>query len=152
MSNMMAIVASYAQAREEKKKANEDWEKWDQEEKRLAELILLEMSSQGIKTANIEGLGRVTRKENYHYEIQDVEALARKMLENMVRAHNEGRPLSDGFLLQRRVHKDNVETLLADQGVLDQDRDLTGKDPAEKELEKFGLKKASKNVLSFTKA
>lgn len=106
-------------------------------EKELQEMIMTEMSAQGIKSANVEGVCRVERSTRKHYEIRDVEALARKMLELMVQAGQRGGPLSDGLLLQNRsrLSKANVELVLGD--VED-----------EKEAAALGVALVEKNILS----
>ncbi len=96
------------------------------------------MAAQGLKSANVEGLGRVVCRETSHYEINNIEALAFQMLKVMVTSAQEGRPISDGLLLQRRVHRDNLDALLdgnTDEGY----------------LSNFGVKKAIRTDLSFTK-
>ena len=72
------------------------------------------MSAQGLKSANVEGIGRVVSRDTGYYEITDIDVLDRQMLAIMVENHKMGRPLSDGLLLQRRVSRENLELALED--------------------------------------
>lgn len=94
------------------------------------------MSAEGLKSANVTGLGRVVSKETSHYEIVNIDQLAVQMFQAMLDAAKEGRPLADGFLLQRRVNRENLEQYIEDEA----------------DTAKFGVKKVTKNDLSFTKA
>lgn len=106
-------------------------------ESELKNLILLEMSSQGLKTANFEGLGRVTSRNKSYYEVQDPDRLAFALLGSLVKAGNEGRPLSDGLFLQRRVSSEVFETLLED------DKNTP--------MEQYGIAQVTRQELSLTK-
>lgn len=103
--------------------------------------ILQIMAAQGLKSANVEGLGRVVSKENSHFEIMDMEALALQMFKNFVTAAQSGRPLTDALLLQRRVHAENLSNFIEMEG-----------QPCESFLTSLGVRKVVKNDLSFTKA
>lgn len=100
--------------------------------------ILQVMAAQGLKSANVEGLGRVVCKESHHYEIMDIEGLAYQMFKSMVKAAEEGRPLSDGLLLQRRVHRENLDAMIEAAGGM-------GK------AAEFGVRNVTKTDLSYTK-
>lgn len=144
MSNLMALSEQYIGVRQERlaleKKAKEIQ---NGREKDLRELILLEMSSSGLKSANIKGVGKVVCRESSHYEITDIEALALTMFKKMIECGQQGRPLSDALLLQARIHRDNLETHV---GELENDTEL------ERMLSSYGVKKASKLDLAVTKA
>lgn len=100
--------------------------------------ILQVMAAQGLKSANVEGLGRVVCKESRHYEITDIESLAYQTFKLMVKAAEEGRPLSDGLLLQRRVHRENLDAMIEAAGGM-------GK------ATEFGVRSVTKTDLSYTK-
>lgn len=100
--------------------------------------ILQVMAAQGLKSANVEGLGRVVCKESRHYEITDIESLAYQTFKLMVKAAEEGRPLSDGLLLQRRVHRENLDAMIEAAGGM-------GK------AAEFGVRSVTKTDLSYTK-
>lgn len=109
----------------------------------MRDLILLEMSASGLKSANIKGVGKVVCRESSHYEITDIEALALTMFKKMVECGQQGRPLSDALLLQARIHRENLETHV---GESEDDTEL------ERMLSAYGVKKASKLDLAVTKS
>lgn len=140
MSSLNELVSEYVKVRAQRMSLEKEAEaiRKDTEEPLKAQILQV-MSAQGLKSANVEGLGRVVCKETSHYEILDMEALAFQMLKVMVEAAQAGRPVSDGLLLQRRVHRENLDTMLdgnADEGY----------------LASLGVKKATKTELSFTKS
>lgn len=100
--------------------------------------ILQVMAAQGLKSANVEGLGRVVCKESHHYEIMDIESLAYQTFKLMVKAAEDGRPLSDGLLLQRRVHRENLDAVIEAAGGMDK-------------AAEFGVRNVTKTDLSYTK-
>lgn len=110
--------------------------------------ILAEMSAMGVKTMNFEGLGKITSRTTWHYEISDIDALVLESFKKMLAALQQNRPISDGCLLQRRPHKDNLETFFA--------KDYPTMEPGsleeEEALKSWGVRKATKNTLSFTKS
>lgn len=140
MSNLNELVSKFVAVRAQRMAHEKDAEaiKKDTEEPLKAQILQV-MATQGLKSANVDGLGRVVCKETSHYEIQDIEALAFQMLKVMVEAAQTGRPISDGLLLQRRVHRENLDTML--DGNTD-----------EVYLTSLGVKKAVRTDLSFTKA
>ena len=106
-------------------------------ESELKNLILLEMSSQGLKTANFEGIGRITSRNKSYYEIQDTEKLARSLMQSMIDAGRSGRPLSDGLFLQKRISGEVFETLLAEK--------------TDTNMETYGIAQVVRQELSVTK-
>lgn len=106
-------------------------------EQELKNQILLEMSGQGLKTANFEGLGRVTARNKSHYEIQDQEKLAYAILQAIVNAGNAGRPLSDGLFLQKRISSEMFETLMEENQNMP--------------METYGVAQVTRQELSLTK-
>lgn len=142
MTSLTELVGAFIEVRGQRlelEKEADDLKK-NTEEPLKAQILQL-MSAQGLKSANVEGLGRVVAKETKHYEIMDIEALAFQMLKVMVEAAQEGRPVSDGLLLQRRVHRENLDTMLDGMGEIT-DEKIAG----------FGVRKAVKVELAFTKA
>lgn len=95
------------------------------------------MSSQGLKTANFDGVGRVTQRNKSYYEIQDTEKLARSLMQSMIDAAQAGRPFSDGLFLQKRISNEIFETMLSDK-----------ENP---QLETFGIAQVSRPELSITR-
>lgn len=110
-------------------------------EKELEQAILLEMTSEGIKTINLEGIGRVTNQARSHWEITDIETLAQQMFKCMLESLKAGRACSDGLLLQRRVSKEQLESFIEKAGATNEDAARAA----------FGVKQVSENSLSITK-
>jgi hypothetical protein len=102
---------------------------------------MAEFTAQGLKSANVEGVGKVVLKTTYHYEIRDLNMLAYQQLAMLVQAAKEGRPLSDGLILQARIHKDNLENTLTEAGIT-----------PEQVAQTFGVAREGRDDLSFTKA
>lgn len=69
------------------------------------------------KTVNLDGVGRLTRTMKSRYEIRNIEALAYKMLELMVKNGRNGLPLSEGLLLQQRTSKTAIDEILGTEGL-----------------------------------
>lgn len=69
------------------------------------------------KTVNLDGVGRLTRIMKSRYEIRNIEALAYKMLELMVKNGRNGLPLSEGLLLQQRTSKTAIDEILDTEGL-----------------------------------
>lgn len=138
MATLRELVAEYADLRTKRMELEHQAEEIKRgRESELKNLILLEMSGQGLKTANFDNIGRVTQRNKNYYEIQDTEKLARALVQSMVNAAQEGRPFSDGLFLQKRISSEMLETLLANAG-----------NPA---LETYGLAQVSRPELSITR-
>ena len=108
-------------------------------EAELRQAILLEMSAQGFKSVNLEGVGRVVSKETKHYEIKDIELLARGMFRAMLEAAQAGRPFSDGLLLQKRLSREGLDNLMENSTV-------------DSSLDALGVFQVVRNDLSITKS
>lgn len=91
------------------------------QETELEQALLAELSAQNVKSVNLEGFGRVVRRDTPHYEISDANALAVAMLKSLVAAAKEKRPLSEGFMLQRRAARDAIEAYVKDLSGLNPD-------------------------------
>ena len=113
------------------------------EEESLKQQILLEMAASGISSMKLKGIGSVVAKATQHYEIVDMEKLCRFMMQQMVQCAKEGRPLSDGVLLQSRVSRSVLEEYLGDAINLAEADDAA--------LAPFGVRLVSKLDLSVTK-
>lgn len=132
------MVEEYVALREKRMELEHQAEEIKQgKEAELKRLILLEMSSQGLKTANFEGLGRVTSKNRNFYEVQDMNLFARGLLTAMIAAGNQGRPLADGLFVQKRVNAEALETLLEENQSFS--------------MEQFGIGQVTRQELSVTK-
>lgn len=100
--------------------------------------IILGMSMLGIKSANYPDLGMVTVRESYHYEITDMEKLSNAMFVQMVKAVKAKHSAQDAVLLQGRISRDALESLV-------------GEDATEEQLAQLGVRKAAKVNVSITK-
>jgi len=142
MATITELAKRYAevrQARLELEKQADEIKKGEETE--LKKAIMAEFTAQGLKSANVEGVGKVVLKTTYHYEIRDLNMLAYQQLAMLVQAAKEGRPLSDGLILQARIHKDNLENTLTEAGIT-----------PEQVAQTFGVAREGRDDLSFTKA
>lgn len=138
MATLKEMVVEYDQLRTRRMELEHQAEEIKKgRESELKNLILLEMSSQGLKTANFEGIGRITSRNKSYYEIQDVEKLARSLMQSMIDAGRAGRPLSDGLFLQKRISGEVFETLLAEN--------------ENSNMETYGIAQVVRQELSVTK-
>lgn len=104
------LVAQFVAAREEVKQIESQAKSAKERVKDLTEAIKLEMSSQGLASANLDGIARVVISDKPHYEIADPEAFALYSLEKMVSSFRRGGMLSDGILLQRKISREAIES------------------------------------------
>lgn len=142
MATITELAARYAQVRQERMALEKQADEIKKgEEAELKKAIMAEFTAQGLKSANVEGIGKVVMKTTYHYEIRDLNQLAYQQLSMLVQAAKDGRPLSDGLILQARIHKDNLENTLTDAGI-----------PPEQLAQMFGVAREGRDDLSFTKA
>lgn len=140
-SNLMDMARELADLKARISALNEDLKALKDREADLKRSVLIEMGP--AKSVNLEGVGRLVRKNNTRYEIRDIEALAMAMLKVMVANGKAGRPLSDGLLLQQRVSARNLEEVM----------DAEGLDEASEEayINGAGLARVTEQSLSFTK-
>lgn len=141
MKTLPQLADELSSVRKERLALERKAEELKKREDELQHRIIFEMTANGMKSANFENVGRLVIKDAVRYEVADIEVLARSMLERMVKNHQEGRPLSDGLLLQQRVAKRNVEELT----------ELSGCDP-EKYAEQLGMRRVVMDSLTFTVA
>ena len=111
------------------------------EETELKQAILNELSSQGLKSANVEGVGRIAVRTTSHYEVTDLNALAVAFVARVVANKKAGRPLSDGLPLQARPSREGIDAVL-DATVDERKRYDT--------MNSFGVKLVERNDLSLT--
>lgn len=111
-------------------------------EAELKQMIMAEFSAQGLKSANVQGVGRVVCKTTYHYEVKDLNMLAYQQLKMLVQAGKEGRPLSDGLILQSRINAGNLEDAVIQSGGSTDNPDT---------MAAYGLVRAGREDLSFTR-
>lgn len=144
MKDLNQLVTEYIAVRKKRMQLEKEAAELKQEqEEPLKDAILMEMSSIGVKSVKFEGIGTVCCKASSYYEISDIETLTKFMLEQIVKCANEGRPLSDGLLLQGRVKRDNLEEYIGDYVSLETAENA--------ELSRFGVRRVDKPVLSITK-
>lgn len=108
------------------------------------------MSAQGMKSVHLEGIGRVTSRTTYHYEINDRDKLAERLFRTLIDNVTNKRPLSDGLLLQQRISKESLEASIEAE-IARQGLKGTEEDYANVAENIFGVKNVGKNVLSLTK-
>lgn len=138
MASLKEMTEEYAELRTRRMALEKEADGIKQgREAELKSAILLELSAQGIKTINFDGVGRITSRNKSYYEVQDPDRLAFALLGSLVKAGNEGRPLSDGLFLQRRVSSEVFETLL------DEDKNTP--------MEQYGIAQVTRQELSLTK-
>ena len=142
MATITELAARYAQVRQarlELEKQADEIKKGEEAE--LKKAIMAEFTAQGLKSANVEGVGKVVLKTTYHYEVRDLNMLAYQQLAMLVQAAKDGRPLSDGLILQARIHKDNLENTLTEAGI-----------SPDQIVNTYGVAREGRDDISFTKA
>lgn len=120
---MHEIASDLSRVRTERQALERQAQELKAQETELEQALLAELSAQNVKSVNLEGFGRVVRRDTPHYEIGDANALAVAMLKSLVAAAKERRPLSEGFMLQRRASRDAIETYIHDMSGLNPDDD-----------------------------
>lgn len=142
ISNIAVLAGQLAALKTQISDLNAQLKDLKETESQLKAQILLEMGP--AKTVNLDGLGRLTRRDTTRYEIRDIELVAQAMLRIMVENARAGRPLSDGLLLQQRTSARNIEDVMDAAGIEG--------DAEEAYIAKAGLARVSEPVLSFTKS
>lgn len=112
-------------------------------EQDLTDKILMEMSAQGLKSLNIDGVARIAARDTYRYEFADINKFAQAQFSNMLKAVHDGRPLVDALLLQQRMSKSNFEDMLTHAHPEGVTPEL---------LDQYGVRKVEEKTLSLTKA
>lgn len=74
--------------------------------------LIAAMSADNMPSVRFEGLGRFVIKQNHRYDIQDIDLVCRAMLARMVDNGRNGRPLSDGLILQKRTAKTVLDEII----------------------------------------
>lgn len=114
------LVTEYKEVMTERKdleKAAKDLKEGREAE--LKAMILQYMVENDMQSVHYPEVGRLVRSSKSHYEIFDKDAFARAMLQSLVEAGEQGRPLSDGFIAQFRPAKDMFESFLQDGHSID---------------------------------
>jgi hypothetical protein len=107
------IAAEYAKVRNQRRELEEvaaDLKQSVEDPLRMELLVLLQ--SEGLQSVKLAGGGSVVRTTKSHYEILDAEKLCLTMFTNMGTLLQNGRPLTDALLVERRVAKTNVREFL----------------------------------------
>lgn len=138
-STLQQVAQQYAQLREMREKLEAQAKLLKEKEDELKARLINEMSAQQMPSARFEGLGRFVVKAVTSYNITDIDQFARAMLARMVDNGKNGRPLSDGLMLQKRPAKGVIEELV-EAGYLD-----VGK------LAENGLEASERLDLTFTR-
>lgn len=112
-----------------------------EQELELQNIILQEMASSGTKSVNFDGLACVVSRTTTHYEVTDINLLARAILSRIVDAANRNIPLSEGLLLQFRPSRERVDAIMEN---MDESKRTAA-------LANMGLVLAERNELSITK-
>ena len=106
-------------------------------ESELQDRILQHMLESGVQSIHYPELGRVIRTVKSHYEIVDKEKFANEVLDSLLEAHRDGRPLAESMLAQFRVSKESLEALLEhDSGATLEACGVTQVDKAELSIRK----------------
>ena len=134
--NLAELATNYAQLKSTRSALEKKVDELKTLEDSYKDNILNEMASLGMKSVNLLGVGTVVSKTTDHYEIVDIELLAKKQLEFMEQALENGTPLAETFFLQRRITKERLTTVLEEMGV---------QDPT-----MYGVKLVQKNTLTLT--
>lgn len=101
------IVEKYKEVVAQRKELEEQAKKLKAEiEEPLKNTILQYMADHDVQSIHYPSVGRVVRTVKSHYEIKDKEQFALTILRALVAAGQDGRPLSDGMIVQYRVSKD----------------------------------------------
>lgn len=141
------IASALAEARSKRQALEREAQEVKAQETELEQALLAELSAQNVKSVNLEGFGRVVRRDTVHYEIGDANALAVAMLRALVAAAREKRPLSEGFMLQRRASRDAIETYI---------HDLSGLNPEDEGFDAqcaaLGVNRVVRQGISITKS
>ena len=85
------IASALAEARSKRQALEREAQEVKAQETELEQALLAELSAQNVKSVNLEGFGRA-----------------------LVAAAREKRPMSEGFMLQRRASRDAIETYIHD--------------------------------------
>ena len=141
LSRMTSLVEELIANRGQQKSLREQLDELKGQEEDLKRSILLCM--EGVKSINLEGLGRITRTTKTYYSISNIEKLAVQMFKLMLENGQRGMPLSEGLLLQQRVSKSALDGIM-DSLELDETQRAAY-------IAEAGLNEVSEPALSLTK-
>lgn len=140
-SNLRGYTERFLEIRNKRRALELQAKELKEQELELQGIILQEMSASGTKSVNFDGLARVVSRTTTHYEVTDINLLARAILSRIVDAANRNVPLSEGLLLQFRPSRERVDAITEDMD--ESERSAT--------LASMGLVLAERNELSVTK-
>lgn len=140
-SNLRQSTEKFIEIRSKRRALEAQAKELKEQELELQNIILQEMSSSGTKSVNFDGLARVVSRTTKHYEVTDINLLARVILARIVDAASRNVPLSEGLLLQFRPSKERIDALVEDMDTSERDATLAN----------MGLVLAERNELSITK-
>lgn len=112
------IAEQYAKMRELREKLEAQAKLLKEKEEELKGELITSMEAQQMPSVKFDGLGRFVVKSVSSYSISDIDLFARAMLARMVDNGKNGRPFSDGLMLQKRPAKGAIEELI-EAGYLD---------------------------------
>lgn len=120
---LLEYIEKYQEVRDARAKLERSVEKLKETETQLKASMLASLDASGLDSIK-EGGYTVFKKHNIRAEITDHAKLQGVMYDLMTQAHNEGRPLQDGLLLQRTVAKTTVLDLIHSRLGLPEDQEL----------------------------
>ena len=104
---LIDYIERYQKVRDKRAELEQAVAKLKEAENSLKANMLAQLDASGLDSIK-EGGYTIFRKHNIRAEIIDHAKLQGAMFELMTKAHDEGRPLQDGLLLQRTVAKTTV--------------------------------------------
>lgn len=140
-SNLRQSTEKFIEIRSKRRALEAQAKELKEQELELQNIILQEMASSGTKSVNFDGLARVVSRTTTHYEVTDINLLARAILSRIVDAANRNIPLSEGLLLQFRPSRERVDAIMEN---MDESKRTAA-------LANMGLVLAERNELSITK-
>lgn len=105
------LANAFADARAQREKIEALAKEAKAKEEQLKESLISEMAAQQIPSVKFDKVGRFVLKPSVRYDIADINLVARAMLAQMVDNGKNGRPLSDGLILQKRTAKTVIEEM-----------------------------------------
>lgn len=111
MSKVLELAQKYVELRswrEELDRQAKDARALEDEAKAL---LISEMSAEQMPSVRFDGLGRFVLRPAVRYDIADIDRLMEAQMRLMIGNLENGRPISDGLLLQRRTAKGVIDEL-----------------------------------------
>lgn len=133
------LASLYAELRAKREAMEAEAKKIAEVEAQVKARLVTEMGARQMTNARFAGVGAFRLRDAVRYEITDIELMARAMLQRMVDNGKNGRPLSDGLMLQKRTAKTVIEELITSGDILVAD------------LADMGLMQNTQKDLTFTR-